>query len=127
MQTQQEASNLQQAANNTNVEEQDEEPLLATTNSDSSATSLHFQFTIRDALKKIMYSRVYWIFCLIMIIICIFLLLWTIIQGGHPRQLWFILLEGVVNILLVTEVLFRIILEGKVLLCFVLHVFVGIF
>lgn len=102
------------AASNTTIEVQpddnQDEPLLA-----NSATASHFHYTWHDALKKIMYSKAYWVFCICMIIVCVGLLIWTIIQGGHPRQLWFVLLEGLVNVLLVAEVIFRMLLEGKVI------------
>jgi hypothetical protein len=38
----------------------------------------------------------------------------TIVKKGHPREVWFVIMEGFVTIILSLDIVIRIYLEGKV-------------
>jgi hypothetical protein len=65
--------------------------------------------TIKERLTKFKSSLFYYVFHIVVIFLCIILLLWTIIRGGHPRDLLFVLLEGIVTFLFVADVAIEII------------------
>jgi hypothetical protein len=68
--------------------------------------------TIKERISHILYSKNFWIFYVFMISISIIILIWTIYKKGHPREWWFIILEGFLILLMVTEISLRILVKG---------------
>ncbi|KAL0488718.1 4 TM domain-containing transmembrane protein [Acrasis kona] len=65
----------------------------------------------RDVLSRIVYSKYYFVFYVIMILMSTVLLVWNIYTRGHPRHVGFTLLEGAITTMLVVELSFRIIIQ----------------
>lgn len=74
------------------------------------------QISFHDYLSRFMYSKMYWIIFLILILISIFLLIWTFVKRGRPKEIWFIFLEGVITFTLCAEIILRILLERRMYL-----------
>eukprot|EP00761_Pharyngomonas_kirbyi_P000256 gb/GECH01000256.1/.p1 GENE.gb/GECH01000256.1/~~gb/GECH01000256.1/.p1 ORF type:complete len:304 (+),score=76.90 gb/GECH01000256.1/:1-912(+) len=74
-------------------------------------SALHRQYSFRDIMNRIRFSRAYSLFYIVIILLTLFLLFWTIYQRGQPDSWWFLTLQGFVSSVLVFEVIIRLIME----------------
>jgi hypothetical protein len=68
----------------------------------------------RHLISRILYSKFYFAFYFLIIALSLFLLVWNFVKfWDHPRDVWYIILEGFVTFSLVVDVVARIFVEGK--------------
>lgn len=91
----------------------------------TSDPSHHYEgttFTFRDRLLKIKHSKLFSLTYIILIVLCIILLIWTIIKRGHPRELPFIFLEGLLTFFFLLDVALNLFIKGKTFFYSIYHV-----
>jgi hypothetical protein len=70
-------------------------------------------YRVRHILSKALFSRVYFVLYFIIIAISLFLLIWNLVNfWDHPKEIWYMILEGFINFSLVVDVIARMIVEG---------------
>lgn len=75
---------------------------------------VHNEFpSLKERLIQCKYSNIHYSYTILMILSCTVLLIWTIIQRGHPRQILYIVLEGTITFLFVTEVVIEIFIQRE--------------